>query len=278
MNYPASQDIAKRSGSSFYSSFFFLPRKQRQAMMVLYALSRLLDDVVDGTGDLQKAHVELNRWRQWIEELYRGVQTNHPPVLVEYGDVVRQFGLKKEYLLDLLSGMEMDLEKRDYQTFGELEKYCYHAAGTVGLLCNQIFGFNDPRAYRYAVLLGTAFQLTNILRDVGADRLRGRIYLPQEDRDRFGYTREDLMAGRRGGGFLPLMRFEAARAENYFQKASSCLTLDERGRLAAATVMARSYYRLLQTLKKRDFPVFEGKVSLSRWNKIKILVSTYLQQ
>lgn len=273
--YPISEAIAKRSGSNFLSSFFFLPKSQREAMMVLYALSRTLDDVVDEEQESSKARAQLELWRQWIQGLYRGDVGDGHPILVEFHAVVLQFGLKEKYVLDLIAGMEMDLEKHDYQTFQELETYCYHVAGTVGLLCNQIFGFQDERTERYALLLGTALQLTNILRDVGSDAQRGRVYLPVEDMRTFHYTKQELLAGHRSESFLRLMEFEAARADDYFQRANQCLSLSEREQLAAANIMSQVYYGLLQKLRRQQFPVFGNKVGLSKWGKVKILFRAF---
>ena len=274
---PVSAAIARQSRSNFYSSFLFLPIKQRRAMTVLYALSRLIDDSVDEERDRTRAKEEIAQWRERVRNIYQGKNHFAHPILAEVKEVVSEFGLREKYLLDLITGMELDLEKKEYQNFHELEKYCYYAAGTIGLLCNQIFGFHDSRAERYAILLGTAFQLTNIIRDVGIDAEKGRIYLPQEDLREFHYSKQDLLAKKMGNNFQNLMEFQAKRAVDYFERAKECLSPQERRRLVAAHVMSQVYFRLLQRIRQQKFPVFEKKVSVPKWELLKILASTKLR-
>ncbi len=274
-SFPVSAALTKKSGSNFLAAFLFLDPRQKEAMQVLYALSRVLDDLVDEAQDPQQAAIAIGVWRQKIHDLYGGAETSEA-ILQEYQVVARSFGLRQEYLLDLVAGMEMDLVKHRYGNFVELEKYCYHVAGTVGLLCNQIFGFDHERARAYAIALGTAFQLTNIIRDVGVDAAKGRIYLPQDELRQFAYSEEELMSARGGGNFIRLMEFQAERAEGYFARARDLLTVAEHKKLVTTTVMTKVYHQLLRKIRRQQYPVLQGKVSLSRWEKIKILSSTYL--
>ena len=241
-------------------------------MTVLYALSRLIDDAVDEESDRVRAKDQISQWRKRVRDIYQGKNHSTHPILAEVKKVVSEFGLREQYLLDLITGMELDLEKKEYENFQDLEKYCYYAAGTVGLLCNQIFGFQESRAERYAILLGTAFQLTNIIRDVGIDAERGRIYLPQEELRQFHYSKQELLEKRTGKDFQRLMEFQADRAADYFERANACLTLQERKKLIAARVMSEVYFKLLQRLRRQKFPVFTKKVSVPKWELLKILV------
>lgn len=272
-----SQKIARASGSNFYYSFFFLPREKREGIMAVYAFSRLVDDAVDEASSEEVAQAEIDLWRRRLQACYQGLllASNDPlyhPLLPELQETIRRFEISSLYFEDLLKGVEMDLIRKRYATFQELELYCYHVAGTIGLLCNQLFGLKEERAQKYAIVLGTAFQLTNIIRDVGSDAELGRIYLPQEDLRRFDISEEDIFRKRRSPQFKDLMNFEAGRAEEYFQRAFQILPANERRRLIPAEIMTAVYYRILQKLKKEDFPVFERKVSLSTTKKLGLIL------
>jgi phytoene synthase len=273
-SYRYSREIARRSGSNFYLSFFFLPRERRNGISAVYAFSRLVDDAVDEAKEEAQAREEIRLWRRRLHLCYNGAEAFDHPILPELKDAIGRFRIPKNYFLDLLTGVEMDLAKRRYETFRELETYCYHVAGTIGLLCNAVFGLDEERARRYAVLLGTAFQLTNILRDVGSDLERGRLYLPREELREFGVAESDLIERKVSPRFLQLMRFQAERAEGYFQKAFKTLPADERKKLLPAEIMAAVYRRLLEKLRRENFPVFEKKVSLSKPEKLWLVLKT----
>lgn len=267
-----SRTVARRSGSNFYASFFFLPPSRREALMTVYAFSRIVDDSVDETADASEAEKEIQLWRRRI---HLGSNGNlFHPLLPELLEVIGRYDLPKNYFLDLLTGVEMDLNKKRYETFSELETYCYHVAGVVGLLCNRLFGLPGEEAKRYAILLGTAFQLTNILRDVGGDARRGRIYIPREDLRRFAVAESDLLDGIGGPRFLELMHFEADRAEEFFRRAFQALPDPKRQRILPAAIMTSFYQALLEKLRAEDFPVFKRKVSLSRLRKFRLVAGT----
>jgi 15-cis-phytoene synthase len=273
-----SAGVARRSGSNFYWSFFFLPKAKRDAILVVYAFSRLVDDAVDEAPDESKAREEISLWRRRLAAAYGegdlGDSVLAHPLLPELRETVKAFSIPRPYFDDLLTGMEMDFSKKRYETFGELETYCYHVAGTIGLLCNHLFGYDEEAARRYAVLLGEAFQLTNIIRDVGRDARLGRIYLPSEELKRFGVSEADVLEGRPSAAFYRLMNFEADRAADYFRKAFSELPPEKRRKIVPAEMMAAFYQSLLKKTREENFPVFEKKVGLSKFKKIALAAKT----
>lgn len=280
--YPNSARIARASGSNFYWSFFFLPRAKRNGILAIYAFSRLVDDAVDEAESEEKGRKEIALWRRRLVACYSnggpsGRDDLFHPVLPEVADAIRKFAMPRQYLEDLLTGVEMDLVKKRYETFAELETYCYHVAGTVGLMCNRLFGYDDESARRYAVLLGRAFQLTNILRDVGKDAKVGRIYLPREDLKRFCVEEKDILEGRSSGSFRRLMNFEADRAEETFEQALALLPAKRRRKLLPAELMSSFYRRILHKVRQENYPVFEKTVSLPRAEKLGLLVKTLVR-
>lgn len=271
-----SRRVARESGSNFYFSFFFLPKQKREGLFSVYAFSRLVDDAVDEAADEEEARREIGLWRERLRSCYGnlGNPADPHPILPELVSTIRRFEIPEKYFEDLLRGVEMDLVKKRYETFSELETYCYHVAGTVGLLCNRIFGLKDPRGEEYAVLLGTAFQLTNILRDVGPDWRRGRIYLPREDLRRFGLDEEAIPA-EASPAFLEMLRFEAARAESYFDRARSVLPFSVRKKILPSEIMTAFYRRILEKLKEENFPVLQKKIALSGWEKFYLIAKIF---
>lgn len=281
--YPFSSKIARESGSNFYWSFFFLPREKRNAILAVYAFSRLVDDAVDEAASEPKARREIALWRDRLRFCYNGAQplsegdARAHPLLPELADAVGRFQIPREYFFDLLTGVEMDLQKKRYETFAELETYCYHVAGTIGLLCNHLFGYPEDRARSYAVLLGKAFQLTNIVRDVGKDAKIGRIYLPREELRRFQVAESDLLQGRSGPQFLDLMAFEAARAREYFRKAEGELAVEKRRKILPAEMMSAFYQSILKKIEREGFPVLERKISLSPPKKMSLVLKALVR-
>lgn len=273
-----SSKIARASGSNFYWSFFFLPRAKRNAIFTVYAFSRLVDDAVDEAASESQARAEIALWRRRLASCYgdglEDPQIRHP-LLPELSETIESFSIPRSYFEDLLTGMEMDLTKTRYETIGELETYCYHVAGTIGLLCNHLFGFREDGAAReYAVLLGRAFQLTNIIRDVGRDARLGRIYLPREEMTRFGVEERDVLAGRSSPAFQRLMDFEADRAAECFARAFAALPKGKRKKILPAEMMAAFYQAILQKTRRENFPVFQKKVSLSPLKKLALAAKT----
>jgi len=279
-NFSYSHEVARRSESNFYWSFYFLPPQKRRGILTIYAFSRLVDDAVDEAPNEETARQEIADWRKRLDLCFDkkdilSLSKDHP-ILPELAETVRRFEIPKTYLLDLLTGVEMDLEKKRYATFAELEKYCYHVAGTIGLLCNRLFGISDERGKEYAILLGTAFQLTNILRDVGSDARRGRIYLPQEELKKFGLSDSDLLKAKASPAFFDLMKFQATRAEDFYAQAFQVLPQKLRQRIIPSEMMTGFYRSILKKLRQENFPVFEKKVSLTGREKLGIAVKSIL--
>ncbi len=277
--------LLHQSKTSFYYSFSLLPRDEREAMHSVYAFCRYADDIID-EDDIEVGPVEssmrtlrkrerLNRLRVEVERCYRG-ESRHP-ILLPLSTVVRRFKIPKQYFLTLLDGMEMDLVKNRYNTFEELREYCYCVASVVGLICIEIFGYQYEETKEYAVNLGIALQLTNILRDIKADAARGRIYLPLEDLHAFGYTEEDLMANCYNLPFIELMRYETRRAREFYGKARAALRPDERKTMFAAEIMDAIYYRMLEKIELNEFNVYtRKKISVSTPHKIWIAIKLWL--
>jgi phytoene synthase len=255
--------VTKRSGSNFYYSFFFLPTARREAMYTLYAFCREVDSAVDDAAPGSDPKETLRRWRAEVAAIYGGIPTH--PVAVSLADHVQRLHIPREYFDELINGVEMDLTTTRYATFEELSRYCYRVACVVGLTCLHIFGTRDPRAKDYAVNLGMAFQLTNILRDLGTDADRGRIYLPREDLLRFGCD-EDLMLQRRyPPRFRELMAFQCARAREFYDRARAILENlppADRKALTPAEIMRGVYERILRRIEQADYRVFESRISL----------------
>lgn len=268
--------LTRRSGSNFYYSFLFLPRRKREAMYALYAFCRTVDDAVDqGGASPNEQRRVLAEWRAELRRVYLGRPTQ--PIGVRLADVVRAFPIRQDHLDAILDGVEMDIDKRRYASFEELYEYCYRVAAAVGLACIEIFGYTDLRARDYAVNLGVAFQLTNVMRDLKTDAERGRIYLPLDELRRFGYPEEDLLRSRYTQAYLELMRFQADRTHAYYRAARAALPRVDRRRLVAAEIMGVIYHALLRTIEARRFRVFDRRIRLSAARKLALAVGVYLR-
>jgi len=270
--YAYCQTVTRRSSSNFYYAFRLLTPERREALYAVYAFCRFVDDVADDQNRRDPAAL-LARWHEELELVYGGAPTH--PISYALADAVRRFRLPQEYFLDLTRGVEMDLTHRRYATFDELYQYCYRVASVVGLLCIEIFGYQRPSAREYAVDLGIAFQLTNILRDVLEDARRGRIYLPLEDLRRFDCTEAELLSGRYSPRVGALMAFECGRARAYYLRARGALAPEDRGSLAAAEAMRSIYERLLDRIEARHFDVFGPKVTLPRYEKVTLALAAW---
>ena len=262
------QERAAKSGSSFYYSFLFLEPLRRQSIMALYAFCREVDDVVDECPDKFLARTKLAWWRAEVAALFEG----HPshPVTQALTTSLKTFSLPQEQLLEIIDGMEMDLDQVSYADFKALHLYCYRVASVVGLLAAEIFGYSDRLTLKYAHDLGLAFQLTNIIRDVGEDARRGRIYLPQDELARFGVTEADLLQSRYSDDFRRLMAFQVERAREYYARSAaleSRVEADARPTLAAMTGIYRG---ILEKIAVRPGDVLRGRVRLSKWAKLRI--------
>jgi phytoene synthase len=268
------QQKSAASGSSFYYSFLFLPAERRRAITALYAFCREVDDVVDECVDPQVARTKLAWWRLEIGKLFEGTP-NHP-VTRALAPYLNEFEIKKEHLNEIIDGMEMDLTQTRYLDFAGLERYCYHVAGAVGLLAAGIFGYTNPRTLDYAKCLGTAFQLTNIIRDVGEDARKNRIYLPMDELKRFGVPAADLLQARYSEGFVELMRFQAARADDYYRKAFDALPAEDRRTQRAGLIMAAIYRTTLSEIEQEGFKVLTQRTSLTPLRKLWLAWKTWL--
>ncbi|HEX7214933.1 MAG TPA: presqualene diphosphate synthase HpnD [Methylomirabilota bacterium] len=260
--------LTRKSRSNFFYAFLCLPRAQREAIYACYAFCRIVDDAVDLGQDRAAQRAELQRWRDEIARVYEG-QPEHPAGQ-RLQVAARQFPIPRVALEEIIAGVEMDMDHPTYETFEALYPYCYRVASAVGLCCIEIFGYTDPRAREYAVNLGVALQLTNILRDVHADARIGRVYLPQSDLRRFGVTAEDLAQGRYTSQFVELMTFEAARARAYYERAWAALPPGDARSLFAAEIMGRTYFALLRAIEARRFDVFNGRVTLPAHRRVGI--------
>src|SRR5436190_14689081 len=242
------QQKAAASGSSFYYSFLFLPNERRRAITALYAFCREVDDVVDEVQDAGIARTKLAWWRTEVANLFAG----HPqhPVTRALEPFAARFGLDAARMNEIIDGMEMDLVQHRYADFDGLKRYCHRVAGVVGQLSASIFGFKNPATLEYAESLGIAFQLTNIIRDVGEDARRDRVYLPADELARFGLGAEDIIARRDGPAFRDLMQFQFDRAIMYFDAAFAKLAPEDRDTQRAGLIMAAIYRALLEEIRR----------------------------
>lgn len=265
-SYAHCQALAKRTAGNFYYSFLTLPRERFRAMCVLYAFMRVTDDLGDEDRPASERARALAAWRDGLTLALSGGACAHP-VLPAVVDIVQRYAIPRDSLTAVITGVEMDLGPVAFGTFEQLAGYCYHVAGAVGLACIHVWGFHDERAKGAAVDCGTAFQLTNILRDLREDAARGRVYLPREDLERFGFTAADLSAGCRDERFTRVMQFEVDRAREFYARAASLFEyLDPPGRPILETMIG-IYRGLLDEIERRRFDVFTRRVELSRWRK-----------
>jgi phytoene synthase len=275
-SYRLCREIARRTAKNFYWSFVVLPREKRDAMCAIYAFMRRSDDIADSAASPAAALDNLRQWRATVDAALQGEDAG-VPILPALADTVRRYRIPQRYFHDLLDGAEMDQTTTRYDTFADLYKYCYRVASAVGLIVLPIFGYKDESALGPAEACGIAFQLTNILRDVKEDAQMGRIYLPLEDLKRFGVQESDIMNARATPEFLQLMKFEAGRARDYYEKAEPLLGMvsaDSRGTLA---VMMGIYGGILRKIEHSNFAVFDGKIRLSVGEKLWIVLKNWIR-
>jgi phytoene synthase len=266
--------VTRQSNTSFYYSFSLLPREKREAIHTVYAFCRYTDDIVDEESDERRKIALLRKWRMELGLALRG--TSSYPVLNQLNATARRFNIPVDHFYDLIRGVEMDLTKTRYETFEELKEYCSLVASSVGLMCRQIFGYKNESTKDYAIKLGIALQLTNILRDVKDDAKKGRIYIPREDLRRFGYTEDDLFHFRYTPEFVNLMRFEVRRASDYFDSARAVLRDEDKYFFFAARIMWSIYAHTLHRIELRHYNVFERRISISRFLKLLITFRYWL--
>ncbi|MGE0372334.1 MAG: presqualene diphosphate synthase HpnD [Gammaproteobacteria bacterium] len=270
------QQKAARSGSSFYYGFLFLPPDQRRAIIALYAFCREVDDIVDTRIDPQVARGKLAWWREEIGRLFAGGPQH--PVTRALAAPIQRFNLPAEHFLEIIDGMEMDLDHDTYESFKDLSLYCHRVASMVGLMSAEIFGYTDRATLKYAHNLGTAFQLTNILRDVREDSQRGRLYIPLDELRRFAVGINEIMGSQTNERIRALLRFQADRARLYYRKAFELLPAADRISQRGGLAMAAIYLETLKEIAADDYNVLEHRVSLTPVRKLWLAWKTVQQE
>ncbi|TAM73836.1 MAG: squalene synthase HpnD [Candidimonas sp.] len=268
------QDKAAQSGSSFYYAFLFLPPQRRKAITALYAFCREVDDVVDECSDPSVARIKLAWWRTQIEQMFVG-KTDHP-VTQALAPHIESCRLDAPRLLAIIDGMEMDLDLTRYVDWAGLSKYCWHAAGVVGELSAGIFGYTQDATLEFAQKLGLAFQLTNIIRDVGDDARRGRIYLPVDDMQKYNVQASEILNKQHSERFVELMRFETQRARQCYREAMRALPEADRRAQRPGLMMAAIYYTLLEEIERDNWQVLDQRISLTPIRKLWLAWKTWV--
>ena len=267
-------DLAKTVQSNFFYSFLFLPKAKRDAIIDVYRFCRAVDDIVDDIaergGTIEEARAGLDEWRGELNALYAGQPTK--PIARRLQHVLAQFPMPQEYFEEMINGCEMDLHQHRYETFEELYQYCYRVASITGLMCIEIFTYTAPQTKEYAVNLGLALQLTNILRDVKEDAARGRVYLPQEDCRRFGYTSDDWQAKRVTPACLELMRFEVQRTREFFARGQALLPLLPAAVRVDIDLFGRGGLAILTEVERQDYDVWTRRPEVSKRQKAGLLL------
>jgi len=270
------QEKAAKSGSSFYYSFMFLPKQKREAITALYAFCREVDDVVDESTELKVAQVKLAWWKDEVRNLY--LKKPIHPVTKALEPVIQQFQLDEEHFHEIIDGMEMDLNFNRYEDFKQLQLYCYRVASVVGILSAQIFGFENRKTLKFAHDLGMAFQLTNIIRDVGEDARRNRIYLPLDELAKFNVTEDDILKSRESDAVKRLLDAQIERAEMYYDKALNELPAEDKKSQRVGLIMTAIYRTLLREIKADGAEkVLNARISLGTLRKLWIAFSTWFK-
>ena len=270
------QQKAASSGSSFYYSFLFLPPERRRAITAVYAYCREVDDVVDEVSDATAAEATLAWWRTEIAQLFQG-QPTHPVTRALQPFIGGDFGITEARLIAVLEGMQVDLRQNRFLDYPALQRYAHLVAGVVGEMSASIFGYRDPQTLQYAARLGLALQLINIIRDIGDDARRGRIYLPLDEMQRFDVKASDVLAARYVDGFVPLMRFQAERARATYQEALSLLPDVDRKAQRPGLMMGAIYSALLTEIERENFQVLHQRIALTPLRKLWIAWRTWVR-
>jgi phytoene synthase len=273
--YQYCQNKVAKSGSSFYYSFLFLPPEKYQAIIPIYAFCREVDDIVDDCQTPEIAEQKLAWWHTEIQALFTGNPTH--PITQALLPHIKTHGLHQHLFEEILNGMLMDLRYQGYETFNDLKLYCHCVASAVGLLVAQVFGFTDNKTLEYAKQLGIALQLVNIIRDIGEDADRGRIYIPAEDLRRFHVDPNDIFDKKYSDAFKACMAFQATRAQEYYQHALLTLPSDDAPNQRAGLIMAAIYFSLLKEIQQSDFTVLEQRFSLTPIRKLWVAWKTWRQ-
>ncbi len=275
--------LTKPRTTNFYYSFVFLPPEKRRAIEAVYAFARRGDDLTDDGLDPEEARLLLERYRTDLDRCYDGsLRRQHDraddrssPEEAALAEAVRRFRIPRQPFDDLILGFEMDLGGARYRTFDDLSVYCYRVASTIGLIAIEVFGYSNLQTRSYAVNLGMALQLVNILRDLHSDARAGRVYLPEEDLERFGVSPANLLSGKLSDAMSSLMRFECGRAREYFRLARQSLPAEDRRSMLAAEIMGATYWALLRRIERGGYDVFQGPIRIPRARKLWIALQVY---
>ena len=269
------QQKTVQSGSSFYYSFLFLPPERRRAITAMYAFCREVDDTVDDCTDQSIARIKLAWWRTQVSSMYGGAPSH--PVMLALQPHLGIYNLQEKHLQAIIDGMEMDLDQTRYLDYPAMQRYCWHVASVVGILSASIFGVTNPKTLEYAEKLGLAFQLTNIIRDVGEDARKGRIYLPVNELQQFGVTAADLLNARHSDKFEALMRFQVERAKKMYAEAFALLPKEDRRAQRPGLMMAAIYRTVLDEIERDNFHVLTQRISLTPIRKLWLAWKTYIR-
>lgn len=268
------KEISKKSKSSFYYAFNLLPEEKREAMNTVYAFCRKTDDIVD--ENLDPTDIKYEKLRKWRIELEKSFSGHSEYILLnKLGTTISKFNIPLDPFFELIKGMEMDLQKDRYKSFDDLQLYCYRVASTVGLICIEIFGYKHSSTKQFAIDLGIALQLTNILRDISKDAKNGRIYLPQEDLIKFNYSESDLFSFNYNNNFRELMIYESSRAKSYFNLATSHLNLEDKKTMFAARAMQHIYYKILEKIIDKNYDVYNNEIKVNKIEKVGIALGVW---
>jgi len=269
------RDISKHHAKTFYLATLFLPRRQQNPIFAIYALLRTVDDLVDlaedklTNGQITRQEINdlLENWKNRLKRCYQG-EIDRDPIMMAWHDTLITYPIAIELPLDLMDGVAMDIEFSKFETFDELYVYCYKVASVVGLMTSEIFGYSDRQALQHAIELGIAMQLTNILRDIGEDIDRGRIYLPMEDLKRFNYSEEEFMKKTMNGNFVELMKFQIERARSYYRSAEKGIPMLQKESRFAVMISSENYCNILKAIEENGYDVFSRRAYRSFYQKI----------
>ena len=272
------RQIARHHAKTFYLATLFLSKKQRNPIYAMYALLRTVDDLVDlaedklTNGNLTREELGtmMTAWKTRLHECYNG-NHNDDPIMMAWQDTLKQYHIPIDLPLDLMDGVAMDIDFKPFETFDELYVYCYKVASVVGLMCSEIFGYSDKKALDHAIELGIAMQLTNILRDIGEDVDRGRIYLPLEDLRRFRYSQEEFMRKEMNENFVKLIEFQIARARSYYASSEQGIPMLEKNSRLAVMVSSVNYCNILKAIEENNYDVFSQRAYRSLYQKIQTI-------
>jgi phytoene synthase len=273
--YAYCRQISRHHAKTFYLASMFLPKKQQKPIFAIYALLRTVDDIVDMAEDKLKnglisrneISMMLDGWKSRLKACYSD-NVENDPIMMAWHDTLKSFSIPIELPLDLMDGVAMDIEFKPFETFDELYVYCYKVAAVVGLMTSEIFGYSDKKALQHAIELGIAMQLTNILRDIGEDVDRGRIYLPLEDLRRFNYSRDEFMQKKINNNFIDLMKFQIKRARSYYQASEKGIPMLEKQARFAVCISSINYGNILTAIEKNNYDVFSKRAYRSFYQKV----------